>query len=355
MCTLKLHIAQRPKLNKRNLRSSHHHNNKHNNHRPLSLVVASSTQSSSRSIVILPGLGNNASDYTKLSSDLQQRGFQVHTANVRRIDWARNAAGLLDANYWKGTLQPRPTVDWYLDLISRAIEASQSESNGAPITLLAHSAGGWLGRLFMLEYGTAGIQAFCSLGSPHLPPPPGVIDQTRGILTYINQVTPGAFHQQQQQENNTTSSNNVRYTTIAGKYIKGSPLTGPGSWQSRIVGAGYQQVCGECEVWGDGVVPVASAHLEGAKNITLEGCYHSPLGATDNNNNNGNNDSGVVVESESDAENFGLIEKQKNGNDSESNDDDDEVSVFQAASAGPGPRLWYGSTPILQQWIQELY
>jgi hypothetical protein len=41
------------------------------------------------------------------------------------------------------------------------------------------------------------------------------------------------------------------------------------------------QVCGDATAWGDGVVPVPSAHLEGAEQITLEGVYHSPLGASD--------------------------------------------------------------------------
>lgn len=41
------------------------------------------------------------------------------------------------------------------------------------------------------------------------------------------------------------------------------------------------QVCGQADVWGDGVVPEVSAHLEGALNISLEGVYHSPVGADD--------------------------------------------------------------------------
>lgn len=41
------------------------------------------------------------------------------------------------------------------------------------------------------------------------------------------------------------------------------------------------QVCGKAEVWGDGVVPEASAHLEGALNISLDGVYHSPVGSDD--------------------------------------------------------------------------
>lgn len=41
------------------------------------------------------------------------------------------------------------------------------------------------------------------------------------------------------------------------------------------------QVCGESEVWGDGVVPEVSAHLEGAINISFDGVYHSPVGSDD--------------------------------------------------------------------------
>jgi hypothetical protein len=38
------------------------------------------------------------------------------------------------------------------------------------------------------------------------------------------------------------------------------------------------QVCGDAEVWGDCIVPVASAHLDGAINVDVDDCFHSPLG-----------------------------------------------------------------------------
>jgi hypothetical protein len=38
------------------------------------------------------------------------------------------------------------------------------------------------------------------------------------------------------------------------------------------------QVCGDAEVWGDFIVPVASAHLDGAINVDVDDCFHSPLG-----------------------------------------------------------------------------
>ena len=148
-------------------------------------------------MVILPGLGNNAADYASLAIELQMgENMHVEVAPVSRIDWARNAAGLLDPAYYSGKLEPRPTVDWYLRKIEEAVESAREAHPKAPITLLAHSAGGWLGRLFMLDFGTQslGIDRFVSLGSPHLPPPEGAIDQTRGILSFINDRTPGAFH-----------------------------------------------------------------------------------------------------------------------------------------------------------------
>lgn len=133
--------------------------------------------------------------------------------------------------------------------------------------------------------------------------------QTRGILTWINEAAPGCYH------------SDVRYTTVAGegqctracsssvarlccplccakrwhactpaltlhprvypanppplcnprrappcppgRFIQGAPLLGPGTWQQRVVGAGYKQVCGDATAWGDGVVPVPSGTVWG--------------------------------------------------------------------------------------------
>jgi hypothetical protein len=222
---------------------------------------------------------------------------------ARRYDWARNAAGLADGAYWRGTLAPRPTVDWYLERIAAAADAAAAAAPGAPLALLAHSAGGWLGRLYMAECGGAArVDRFVSLGSPHLAPPPGVPDQTRGILTYVNAKYPGAHH----------AAEDVAYVTVAGSFLRGAPARGPGGLGARVVGAGYAAVCGAAEVDGDGVVPVPAAHLEGAAQLTLGGVYHSPLGAAA----------------------------------------DTAEAAAEAARAAEGrpPRLWYGSRAVLPRW-----
>jgi len=58
-----------------------------------------------------------------------------------------------------------------------------------------------------------------------------VMDQTRGILTYVEQNCPGRFH------------SNIEYVTVAGKYMQGAGLRDKGATiPQKIVGAGYQQV-----------------------------------------------------------------------------------------------------------------
>ncbi|CAM8937966.1 unnamed protein product [Rhodiola kirilowii] len=145
-----------------------------------------------RPAVILPGLGNNTGDYEKLQMTLMEKGgVPSVVAKVSRFDWFRNAAGLVDANYWKGTLIPRPVLDWYLKRVDDAVrEAKELAEGGGTFSVIGHSAGGWLARVYMEEFGRDGISLLLTLGTPHLPPPkglPGVIDQTRGLLYNVEE------------------------------------------------------------------------------------------------------------------------------------------------------------------------
>ncbi len=59
----------------------------------------------------------------------------------------------------------------YLKRIDDAVNLVKTQTDGAPITLLAHSAGGWLSRVYLLSKGTTGIDRLVTIGSPHSPPP----------------------------------------------------------------------------------------------------------------------------------------------------------------------------------------
>jgi hypothetical protein len=92
-----------------------------------------------RGVLILPGLANNAADYAELAENLRQRGLAAQVVQVGRADWGRNAAALTDSNWWKGTLRPRPAVNWYLERVETALDDLKRQVDGAPITLLCHS------------------------------------------------------------------------------------------------------------------------------------------------------------------------------------------------------------------------
>ena len=97
-----------------------------------------------------------------------------------------------------------------------------------------------------------------TLGSPHL--------SIRGapMRRWVDRTYPGAFFAPQ-----------VSYTAVGGRVIRGSSA---GSAKERVVRLLYRQLCGDGEQWGDGLVPLLSARLEGARNLVVEGAAHAPLG-----------------------------------------------------------------------------
>ena len=212
-----------------------------------------------------------------------------------------------------------------------------------------------------------------SVGSPHRPPPPGspIPDQTRGILTWCEREAPGSFHAGEHGVRYTTvGSRFVKGAPLFGsgsggdggsaleeeeqeesrrrRTMRGAAGGGSGggsasadsldsddsdiallfapdpdgasgsnssrnriSIAQRLAGLGYGAVCGDAEAWGDGITPVASSHLPGAATLTLEGVFHSPLGATDD----------------------GAGEDGGRG----------------------GERPWYGSAGVLDQWVGAVF
>ena len=59
----------------------------------------------------------------------------------------------------------------YLNRVHAGVQSLREQTEGGPICLLAHSAGGWLARVYLLGFGTEGIDRLVTLGSPHQPPP----------------------------------------------------------------------------------------------------------------------------------------------------------------------------------------
>jgi pimeloyl-ACP methyl ester carboxylesterase len=233
------------------------------------------------SVVILPGLGNSSEDYVDLVANLERRGHPSTVVDVDRIDWLRNIAGARTRAYWEGSLRPRPTVDWFLEKCETATRDARDSNPNADVVLVAHSAGGWLARVFLDEYASEesveAIGGLVTLGSPMTPPPSGVVDQTRGVLTHVRERCRSAEALRREA--------NVEVTCVAGTYVRGrgEMPRGIADVGAFVAGLGYRQVCGRADAEGDGITPVETALMPGATHIVLEDVYHTPLGADDAN------------------------------------------------------------------------
>lgn len=229
-------------------------------------------------ILICPGFGYTTKDYTGpdgLVSSLVQQGWNrehVNVLDIKRSDWFNVfLRGISDLKFWQADAAPtRPAFRWYLDLIAIRIQQICSQTGEKPkLVIIGHSAGGWLCRaaLGFLSGEVKGmpqiidltnITGLVTLGTPHIPPPPGIFDISRGALRITNEMFPGAYF-----------SPAIRYITVIGCSIEGRGL----AFDS------YQRVCGDGSQKGDGFVPCCAGHLDGAIQINLHDVGHYEYGS----------------------------------------------------------------------------
>lgn len=230
-------------------------------------------------IVILPGFGNDQLDYlipeeTSFKAALTRRGAEVSVVPINRPDWLNVARGLSDFAFFTGSAQPEgPAFSWYIKSAKQTVEEAvaarrqQGASDvDARVVLIGHSAGGWLARALCVVAGDAWVlkhvRGMVTLGAPHGTPPPEVADQTRGTIPNVNRRAPEAYY----------ASRGVFYVTASSRHVVGDENGTP---SEKNAFTAYSLVLGKGQgVEGDGFVPIESAMLEGAVQLTLD-CYHS--------------------------------------------------------------------------------
>ena len=221
-------------------------------------------------VLVLPGLGNSSGDYSKLAQILLQKGHEaVAVAPIARWQWGLNAQGFIKRSYWTSTLKPNEVLKWYMRQVQIALTEIRSECGpGRSVCVIGHSAGGWLGRVFIAEEEKLDVEfsTLLTLGTPNIPPAEGMLDQTRGLLRYVERECD-------------ISQKVANVVSVVGNGIVGKPF-GKGSVSETVAFFSYQAVCGRGDVDGDGVTPVEAAFIRGSKELVVPNCGHSMLTGT---------------------------------------------------------------------------
>lgn len=204
-------------------------------------------------IVFLGGFLSQAAIYGSFSQSLTSlTGKKVFVVDTRVSDW------LPIISKWGWLL--------ILNKLDFTVKKAAKKYPNNKLTLIGHSQGGVLARLYLsdepflekrfggLEY----INHLITLGSPHQNQ--GGIQRGGYMSRWVEKHLPGS-----------TFSPQVRYTSVAGKYVRGQTS---GSLKERFAFRAYQEICTDGGVWGDGIVPVDSALLSGSKQIIIEGVSH---------------------------------------------------------------------------------
>lgn len=184
---------------------------------------------------------------------------------VARWQWSLNARGFFTSDYWRATLRPDQVLNWYFACVDKGLHELRQEVADSTIHVVGHSAGGWLARVYLAERAPENMRVdkLVTLGTPNTPPQQGRLDQTRGLLAYV--------------ERECKMLTKIgEMICVAGTGVVGKPI-GKGSIGEYVAFLSYAAVCGRGDVDGDGVTPLEAACAAGGKLVVCEQCNHSML------------------------------------------------------------------------------
>jgi len=198
-----------------------------------------------------------------------QSAWPLYLPGARHLEVATGhravAVPIMPWHWWTAARQEDATS--LLEKLDGTVNWAARRYGVARCTLVGHSAGGLLARLYVADGAVWGrryrhadrVDAILTLGSPHC--------EHRGTGTgwYLgdaaNQLAPGAPH-----------CDTIAYRAIGGRAVQGRIA---GSPREQFAYRTYRALGGHGDVWGDGTVPVPCTRLNGAENVTLEGVGHS--------------------------------------------------------------------------------
>ena len=172
------------------------------------------------------------------------------------------------------------------DLISSEeteIATTTTSGNEPRLSVVGHSAGGWLARIWMGEEtydgqtydGQKYVDTLLTLGTPHLSVeeyPFGRVSEKRRSEGPMSEEARGSSLRFSNEFCDASTFPNCKIICIAGDGIRG------GRDAPWAINASYKCTCRKEDVSGDGVCPIESAILPGChKSLILDDVIHSPV------------------------------------------------------------------------------
>ena len=171
---------------------------------------------------------------------------------------------------------PASRLDWMLttwafgwrrllDRVHAEVIALAASSPTGRVTLIGHSSGGVMLRLYLSNAPFAGrnyngkhlCNRLITLGSPHQ------ALRATPLRAMVDRCFPGAYFAE------------VDYLAVAGRLDLGS--ANASGFSKRSAAGSYRSIAGSETVEGDGLVPVLSALLDGATHLVLDDTAHGGL------------------------------------------------------------------------------
>eukprot|EP00931_Biecheleriopsis_adriatica_P087972 TRINITY_DN62375_c0_g1_i1.p1 TRINITY_DN62375_c0_g1~~TRINITY_DN62375_c0_g1_i1.p1 ORF type:complete len:335 (+),score=54.79 TRINITY_DN62375_c0_g1_i1:32-1036(+) len=243
-----------------------------------------------RPVVLCPAQFGTEEDYEDLKVELRSRGFALYPAPLSRFDWLKIVPSTLTKEFFTAELRPGKTLGFFYEALDKALMAVEADFGKAvPVAFLGHSIGGWVARSYIGEVlGDQAASRVCSLvtlGTPHNAPPreswASALDQTRGLLTYINEQFPSGSPLPPSAVTCVAGSGTLAPDSVgalldgAGDRIWDESVTRSRLLEEIVAFASYFPLSGKTGAAGDGLIPVETALMTGCGSLVLDDCNHA--------------------------------------------------------------------------------
>ena len=208
--------------------------------------------------IILAGYLAGAADYIPIAQKLQAKNLEATVVPLHWWDWVPTVGGR--------------SIAPILERLDQTVNQELDRTGATKVNIIAHSAAGWLSRIYLGDRpyydkvwnARAKVAKLICLGTPQRSLEPWAIRN----LGFVNDQYPHAFY------------DDIDYVCIAGKAVQGAKSL----WQKSLgqsfsqwlAYSSYELTSGQGDAWGDGIIPIEAAYLDGATNLAIDGVYHSP-------------------------------------------------------------------------------